>query len=374
MDNQWKNVNNIYIKDSTWKQQNNIYIKSNNVWQNIYSGVEEDVLAVGTLWDLSGATPQQIGTYDDWIYASSGKYGHNLAIRQEGQTGAYGSLWAWGNNSRGQLGLGDTTTRSTPTKITGMGSRDTNWSICQQGWEYSMGINNGELFTWGKGYDGQLGHGDYADKYQPTLIGNCTHWRQIQQSLNYSLAILDEDYGDNYYGSNHMCIFHWGANELEMGTTNVPQQMGNLKWKSVVAYQDNQLGILNDGTLWKWGESNMTPTQISSESWKQIVATGVYWGPGILCIKDDNSLYGMGFNYGGIIDPNGDEDLYTLTLIDNSDWKQCSVYNIGPYNDLWNCLLLKKDGTLWKLLPEQNNPVQIGTSTWKQIYDNFGIR
>ena len=36
---------------------------------------------------------------------------HSLTVRADG------SLWAWGDNSWGQLGLGDTADRNTPTRV-----------------------------------------------------------------------------------------------------------------------------------------------------------------------------------------------------------------------------------------------------------------
>jgi hypothetical protein len=48
---------------------------------------------------------------------------HSLAVTQDGQ------LWAWGDNSNGQLGTGDTGGRSTPTLISGFTLADTSWLL-----------------------------------------------------------------------------------------------------------------------------------------------------------------------------------------------------------------------------------------------------
>ncbi|HEX9884496.1 MAG TPA: hypothetical protein VGA79_11065, partial [Desulfobaccales bacterium] len=38
-------------------------------------------------------------------------YEHSLALKADG------SLWAWGNNGNGQLGVADTRDRKTPTRV-----------------------------------------------------------------------------------------------------------------------------------------------------------------------------------------------------------------------------------------------------------------
>jgi alpha-tubulin suppressor-like RCC1 family protein len=66
-------------------------------------------------------TPQQVGTNADWRAIIAGEK-HNLALRADG------TLWAWGVNSSGQLGLGTFNTNapggiSTPQQV----GTNTNW-------------------------------------------------------------------------------------------------------------------------------------------------------------------------------------------------------------------------------------------------------
>ena len=66
--------------------------------------------------------------------SNSSLEGHSLAIKADGVDGTQGTLWAWGDNSFGQLGLGDTTNRSAPTQI---GSAP-NWVAVEAGSAFSM--------------------------------------------------------------------------------------------------------------------------------------------------------------------------------------------------------------------------------------------
>jgi len=67
-------------------------------------------------------------------------YGHYLAI------GTNGSLYSWGLNNHGQLGFGDKTNRTNPTKI----GTATNWTKIACGDYHSLALNDqGEVYGWG---------------------------------------------------------------------------------------------------------------------------------------------------------------------------------------------------------------------------------
>ena len=57
--------------------------------------------------------PTQVGSANDWaaIAPGGGDSYHTLALKRDG------TLWAWGFNQFGQLGLGDTTDRLIPTEV-----------------------------------------------------------------------------------------------------------------------------------------------------------------------------------------------------------------------------------------------------------------
>jgi alpha-tubulin suppressor-like RCC1 family protein len=95
-------------------------------------------------------TPSQIGTNSDWFnqdwmtepnlpqMAVGSK--HTISLKTNN------TIWAWGNNSWSELGLGDTINRNTPAQI-GFGA---DWSMPAIGPNCSVAIKtNGTLWRWG---------------------------------------------------------------------------------------------------------------------------------------------------------------------------------------------------------------------------------
>ena len=96
------------------------------------------------------------------VVGVSGGNIHSAAITR------YGELFTWGNNARGELGDGTTTTRLAPVRI-GVGAE---WaSVSSRGMHTMHGLTtNGELFAWGYNGNGNLGDGTLVDSLIPILI------------------------------------------------------------------------------------------------------------------------------------------------------------------------------------------------------------
>mgnify|MGYP000882079777 CR=1 FL=1 len=98
------------------------------------------------------------------------------------------TLWSWGNNNHGQLGLGDDTYRSSPVQVGSL----TNWKLISCGTYHSLAIKtDGTLWSWGYNYLGSLGLGDDTDLSSPVRIGSLTNWKLISCGTYHSLAIQD---------------------------------------------------------------------------------------------------------------------------------------------------------------------------------------
>lgn len=76
---------------------------------------------------------------------------------------------SWGDGEDGKLGHGDTLTLETPKIIENLLSKRVSYIAC--GSSHSAAItSDGELYTWGQGQYGRLGHGDEVSKYTPEIV------------------------------------------------------------------------------------------------------------------------------------------------------------------------------------------------------------
>ena len=74
-----------------------------------------------------------------------------------------GTLWTWGSNNNGQLGIGSISAGMyTETQV----DNSTNWQSVSAGHDYMLAIKtDGTLRAWGSNYNGQLGDGTKTNKF-----------------------------------------------------------------------------------------------------------------------------------------------------------------------------------------------------------------
>jgi len=92
----------------------------------------------------------------------------------------YGGLavFSWGRGEDGQLGIGDTSDQDTPTYVDTLRGVGVRQIACGSGHTVVL-TTDGEVYTWGRGDDGRLGHGDNGWKYVPRIIGTTSLHGQV---------------------------------------------------------------------------------------------------------------------------------------------------------------------------------------------------
>ena len=115
---------------------------------------------------------------------------HSLAITEDAN-GAK-QAWSWGDNYKEKLGLGDQTTEqchSHPQLIVTLNGKNIQ-KVCAGG-IHSVALCDGQVYTWGCGSDGRLGHPEYiGSRYlykesTPRVIGQFGEGQVIDVASNY---------------------------------------------------------------------------------------------------------------------------------------------------------------------------------------------
>jgi alpha-tubulin suppressor-like RCC1 family protein len=240
-----------------------IQIGSANNW-SLVDGRGYSAAAIktdGTLWTwgynnrgqlgLNGTSnqnfPQQVGTNTNWqsVTFTGLDLEAAFAIKTDG------TLWAWGDNEYGILGLNDKVYRSSPVQV----GTNTNWSKLAIG---TIGAikTDGTLWLWGRGHYGRLGIGDSIYRSSPVQVGADTNWSMVVGTRYAAMAAI----------KTNGTLWTWGRQTRGVsgrvsaglsGETNSPTQVGSATdWSRISAGQQNfMMAIKTNGTLWLWGDN-----------------------------------------------------------------------------------------------------------------------
>ncbi len=141
-------------------------------------------------------TPQRVGLNSDWIAVYT-KVRFNCAIN------AAHELFCWGDNSNGQLGQGDTTDRATPMPT----APERRWQSIAPGPLHACGITDAhELFCWGDNTYGQLGIGSYDQARAPVQVGSGTDWATATSGFAHSCATTHTPHLSHTESASHCLI------------------------------------------------------------------------------------------------------------------------------------------------------------------------
>ena len=296
-------------------------VGSNNNWSSVAIGEKHCIgtKTDGTIWGggfgddgcLAQASspyyyssPVQLGADTTWsgeIYAGKNSSG---ALKTDG------TLWTWGINNQGNLGLNDTSTTTSPRQV----GTNTTWKTIAKGGEFCKWMmatkTDGTLWTWGNQYQSGVFGVNLSTNYtvsSPIQVGTNTTWHGV------SLSGGQDEWASAMALKTDGTLWSWGIDNngsLGLGggdKRSSPTQIGtDTNWGTgdytgtanradyTFAISSFSAALKTDGTLWTWGnndvggcalndrQSSNSPRQVGSgENWKGVATGGISGSDGV---------------------------------------------------------------------------------------------
>ena len=213
-----------------------------------------------------------------------------------------GALYVWGKNSYGQLGVGDEVNKNTPTKVN-LPGKIKELITTNVPSVYAL-MEDSSLYSWGYNRYGELGVGDEVNKNTPTKVNLPSKIKELITTGSSVYALMEDS-----------SLYAWGYNldgQLGVGdevNKNTPTKV-NLpsKIKELITTGSSVYALMEDSSLYAWGynldgqlgvgdEVNKnTPTKVNLPSKiKELITTG----SSVYALMEDSSLYAWGYNLDG---------------------------------------------------------------------------
>jgi alpha-tubulin suppressor-like RCC1 family protein len=291
---------------------------------------------------------------------------HTVALKSDG------TVWAWGNNTSGQLGNSvvfsstksesnlpalaaaiSTTNTTLPSGIfskTPVQAKGLNNVIAvAAGENFSMALkSDGTVWAWGDNRCGQLGDGTTTNRGTPVQVKELNNVIAIACGKTHSLAIKADG-----------TVWAWGNNQSgQLGNGSktgsvIPVNVTGLSGIIAVAGSiDFSVALKSDGTVWVWGQNNLVElgnnTPLNMDHTIPAPVNGLNGVTAIACgasvctvIKTDGTVWGWGDNQYGQLGT-GNTQVYK-TVVQVVGLRDITAISTGLYNNL----ALKSDGTVW---------------------------
>jgi alpha-tubulin suppressor-like RCC1 family protein len=328
--------------------------------------------ADGVLWSFGGNYVGQLGVSNDLKKdvphshgfrvmtgvksASAGQY-HSLVLKNDG------SVWTFGSNSNGQLGVdlraGSVLPNPTPVQVM------SDATAIASGWLHNLVLKtDGTVWAFGSNVSGQLGTTTDVGGYSSVPLQVLSGVSAISAGENHSLVLKTDgslwSFGSNLFGQ-------LGVSPIgDLSALPTPRQVMT-GVASISAEGFHNLVVKTDGSLWTFGsnaygeagketpggpgQGDGTPTQVLTGVAK--VAAG--WLHSVV-LKNDGTVWTFGFNSLGEL---GDQATIGTQTMHASPFQVANnAINIAAGGE--HSAFQKADGTWWTFGSNYNG--ELGTS------------
>lgn len=170
-----------------------------------------------------------------------------------------GNLYACGEGTNGRLGLGHNNNVSSPQQVPVINQYIVKKVAVHSGGKHAMAITlDGKIFSWGEGEDGKLGHGNRLTLEKPKMIETLKtkRIRDIACGSAHSAAITSQ--GELYtWGLGEYGRLGHGDNNTLLKPKMIQKLVGQRIVQVACGSRDAQtLCLTEDGTVYSWGDGD----------------------------------------------------------------------------------------------------------------------
>eukprot|EP00069_Balaena_mysticetus_P000883 bmy_14940T0 len=248
---------------------------------------------------------------------------------------ATGEVYSWGCGDGGRLGHGDTVPLEEPKVISAFSGKQAGKHVVHIacGSTYSAAITaEGELYTWGRGNYGRLGHGSSEDEAIPMLVAGLKGLKVIDVACGsgdaQTLAVTENgqvwSWGDGDYGK----LGRGGSDGCK--TPKLIEKLQDLDVVKVRCGSQFSVALTKDGQVYSWGKGDNQrlghgteehvryPKLLEGLQGKKVidVAAG---STHCLALTEDSEVHSWGSN----------DQCQHFDTLRSFAWSSCSEWSIG---------------------------------------------
>ena len=297
---------------------------------------------------------------------------HSLALGEDG------SVWTFGLNRDGQLGIGTREDQSTMTMVKGLKNIV---EVCG-GEKHSIALDRGgRVWAWGSNDRGQLGHPTLSGSLVPIEIPSLKGILAVAAGGCHTLALKQD-------GS----VWEWGAVGHQMdgaiGFVRRPRRVSGLgAARMISAGGHHSLALGKDGTVWAWGnneygqlgdgtnKSRGKPAQVMGVALARLISAGQ--GHSLVVLEDHTAMTWGDNNLGQLGNPLPESSKIPVQVAGvDGPLKNIETVRCGGYHTLFitkgRDLLACGHNSFGQLGDWKFNDSPFPSAVWRQVFKANG--